>query len=522
VWSKRSTLFSVAIALLAVAAVAARAAAHPTGQGTAKKGGELVVQFPTAALDLDPSTSQDNNVAMPLWNAWFEYLIQQQPGGGAFSPMLASAWTISKNGLVYTFHLRKGVRFSNGKTMTSKDVVFSLKRNMQPNISLLHFLLAKIASVQAVGSGTVKITLKQRWPALLADLASPNGAIYPAGSVTKATAKKYFFTHPIGTGPFVLTSTVPNSSYVVTANPYYWDKKHGPRASKITFQVVTDDTAQANAVRGGRADVATSPPPSLLASMKNNPSVKVVSVPSAIVELIALNTKKPPFNNQKIRQAVSLAIDRNAIIKSGLFGYAKPATTFLVGPPKATFQNRSLNLYPYDVAKAKHLMQQSGVKTPITIPFEVSTGTAQDAILNVVQSNLAAIGINVKAVRKDAASVDNDIIGEKYTMNTTFWGDISGDPSIQPEFAIDPKYCCDAYFTGYHDPALIALTHKAIVTPNHAKAQQLFDEMQRRVADAAFLLPLYYPDLIYLTSNRVTRFKVSPYNLYDWKSIGAS
>jgi peptide/nickel transport system substrate-binding protein len=518
--SRLRTNLIVAAALstaLCLAPIVAGASDQSASQATAAvAGGQVVFQFPTAPLDLDPSTSQDNNVSMPLWNAWFEYLIQPTSGGG-YAPMLADSFSVSKNRLTYTFHVRSGVKFSSGKAMTSADVLYSLTRNMQPKISLLHFLTAKIAKLTASGD-IVRIVLKAPWPHLLSDLASPSAAIYPQGAFTKAKAKSFFFSKPVGTGPFALSSSVPNSSYVVTRNPNYWDTKAPPHLDKITFQVVTDDTARATAVRGGRADIAVSPPANLLASLKNDSSLNVVSVPSAQVEIIALNTKKPPFDNVKVRRAVSLAIDRSAIIKSGLFGFAQPATTFLVGPSKDTFQNPRLNLYPYDLAKAKALMQSSGVTTPITVPFEVSTGTAQDAILNVVQSNLGAIGIKVQAVRKDAASVDNDIIGEKYSMNTTFWGDLSADPSIQPQFAIVPSYCCDSYFTGYNDPKLIALVQKAIVSPR-AGAQALFDKMQRDVANAAFLLPLYYPNLIYLTSKQVKGFTVNPYGLYDWKSL---
>jgi peptide/nickel transport system substrate-binding protein len=508
-----------------VSALAAWSAAFAPGGGAAPHlsaaGGQMVFQFPTAPLDLDPSTSQDNNVAMPLWLAWFQPLISQAPGGGAFSPILADRWSVSKDGKTYRFHIRSGVRFSNNRPMTVQDVLYSLQRTMAPKISLLHFLIAKIASMRASGS-TVTIVLKQPWPHLLADLATPNGAIYPKGAFTKSTAKAFFFQHPIGTGPIQLTSSVPNSSYVVTRNPHYWNHKDAPKLDRITFQVVTDDTARANAVRGGRADVAVSPPANLLPSLKNASNVKVVSVPSSLVELIALNTKRAPFDNQKVRRAIALAIDRSSIIKSGLFGYAQPATTFLVGPPKASFQNPKLNLYPYDLAQAKQLIKQSGVQTPIKVPFEVSTGTAQDAILNVVQSNLSQIGINVSAVRKDSASVDNDIIGEKYAMNTTFWGDIGGDPSIQVLFAVDPAYCCDSYFTGYKDHDLISLAHKAINTRDRSAAQKQFDEIQRRVANAAFLIPLYYPDLIYLTSSRVQGFNVDPYGLYDWAAMSVS
>ncbi len=507
----------VAIAIAAALSLVGTASASNSASMARAAGGELTFLFPTAPLDLDPSTSQDNNVSMPLWNAWFEYLIQPKAGGG-YAPMLADSYSVSKNGLTYSFHLRSGVKFSNGKTLTGADVLYALKRNMQPKVSLLHFLTAKIASFTASGS-TVKIVLKSPWPHLLSDLASPNGAIYPQGSVTKATAKSFFFSKPVGTGPFVLSSTVPNSSYVVTRNPSYWNKAQAAQLDKITFQVTTDDTARATAVQGGRADVAVSPPANLLPGLKGNSSVKVVSVPSAQVELLAVNTRKAPFDNVKVRRAVSLAIDRNAITKSGLFGFAEPAKTFLVGPAKDTFQNQALNLYPFDLTKAKALMQASGVKLPITIPLETSTGTAQDAILNVVQSNLAKIGIKVQSTRKDAASVDNDIIGKKYSINTTFWGDLSADPSVQPQFAIDPAYCCDAYFTGYDDKALVALVAKAIVTPNRAAAQTMFNKIQRDVANAAFLIPLYYPNLIYLTSSKVKGFSVNPYGLYDWKSL---
>ena len=169
-----------------------------------------------------------------------------------------------------------------------------------------------------------------------------------------------------------------------------------PKLAKITFQIVTDDSARATAVLGGQADVALSPPPNEVPSFRRNSSVRVSMVTSSIVEIICLNLSRAPFTSQKVRQAVSLALNRPDIIKSGLFGYAVPATTFLVGPAKDTFQNTSLDLYPYDLARAKQLMKQSGVRTPVTVPFEVSTGAAQDAILTVAPADLARIGIDLR------------------------------------------------------------------------------------------------------------------------------
>jgi peptide/nickel transport system substrate-binding protein len=495
---------------------------QPAGSTAAASGGDLTFDFATAPLDLDPSTSQDNDTSMQMWSAWFQYLIQPNTSGPGYAPMLASSYSISANQLTYTFHIRPGVEFSDGKPLTAADVVYSLDRNIKPAISLLNFLSGYISSITSPAAGVVQIQLTRPWPNLLADLASPNGAIYPAGAFTSSTAAAFFTQHPVGTGPFMLVSEIPNTTYVVARNPHYWDKAAEPKLDKITFQIVTDDTARATAVLGGQADIALSPPANEVPSFKSNSSVRVDMVTSSIVEIICLNLAKYPFTNEKVRQAISLALDRNQIIQSGLFGYGVPATTYLVGPPKDTFQNPGLNLYPYNVARAKQLMQQSGVKTPITIPFEISTGTAQQAILTVAQADLAEIGIHLSPITKDSASVDNDIIGEKYTMATTFWGDTSADPSIQPLFAIDPSYCCNAYFTGLRDPSLVSLTRQAVTTSNRSQAQALYNQVQVEFAQDASVIPLYYPKLIHLLSSKVTGFNVNPYGFYNWSLMGLS
>jgi ABC-type transport system substrate-binding protein len=342
------------------------------------RGGNLVFDFATAPLDLDPSTSGDNATSMQMWNAWFEYLVQPNSRGPGYSPMLAASYTISADQLVYTFRIRPGVRFSDGRPLTAADVVYSLKRNIRPSISLLNFLNGYISAITAPSPNIVQITLKRPWPNLLADLASPTAA------------------------------------------------------------------------------------------------------------------------------------------------YAVPASTFLVGPARDTFQNTGLNLYPRNLALAKQLMRQSGVAAPVTVPFEVSTGMAQDAILTVAQANLAAIGIRLTPVRKDSASVDNDIIGEKYTMATTFWGDISADPSVQPLFAIDPAYCCNAYFTGLRDPSLVSLARRAVTASPRSQAQNLYDQVQTQFAQQVSVIPLYYPKLIHVLSRRVVGFNVNAYGFYNWAKMALS
>ncbi len=137
--------------------------------GKPENGGNLTFEFFTAPLDLDPSTSQDNDTSMQMWLAWFQTLVQLNPKGPGYLPELSDHWTVSSNQLVYTFHIRPGVTFSNGKSLTSSDVLYSITRNEKPSIALLNFLVAKTASMSAPNSSTFVIKLKRPWPSLLAD-----------------------------------------------------------------------------------------------------------------------------------------------------------------------------------------------------------------------------------------------------------------------------------------------------------------------------------------------------------------
>ena len=491
------------------------------GSQAPASGGSAVFQFVTAPLDLDPSTSQDNNVSMPMWNAWFEYLVALREG--EFTPGLADSWTVSEDELVYTFTLNPEAQFSDGSDLTAQDVVFSLNRDFAPDISLLHFLTDRVESITALDPDTVEITLGSPWPHLLADLASPTAAIYSEVALKAAPSEKTFFNEsPMGTGPFTLDSATANTSYTIARNDNYWDDSRSARLDSIEWQIVPDDTARVTAVVGGRADIAQSPPTNQLEGLKSNSDVQVLAFPSARIEMWVLNTKKPPFDNLKVRQAFSLAIDRSAIISTGLFGYADVAQSFLVGPPELTFQNPALALYPTNIEKAKQLIAESGVPTPIDVTLLASTGAAQDAELTITSANLTEAGFNVSGSKKDAASVDNDIIGQSFMANTTFWGNQSADPSIQPLFTVDPNFCCDAYFTGYDDPALVALANEAINTADRAQARPLWDKLQTDVATAAFVVPLYYPQLTYLARASIEGFKANSFGFYDWAAISKS
>ena len=325
----------------------------------------------------------------------------------------------------------------------------------------------------------------------------------------------------MGTGPFVWASADPGSSITAVAHSDYWEEDK-PLLASITFQVFADDSARATAVQGGRAHVAEAPPRNQLREFEGRDDLKVYWFPSTRIDVIAINVREAPFDDATFRKAISLAIDRQAIVNAGLFGFGQAATTFIVPPPGQTFANPSLDLYPYDPAQARSLLAEAGVTGPVSVQLEISEGTVQEAIGEVVQSNLADVDIEVELVRKDAASVDNDIIGGTFQMATTFWGNLIPDPTIEPAFWVDPGYCCEAYFTGFDDPDATALVHEAINAFDTDEAQRLFDELQRVVADAAHVLPLFVADLTYMSTDEVTGFFANAYGTYPFEQIGLS
>ena len=495
-----------------------------TGQGNPsaapQRGGTLTFAIDSYPQDMNPYSPTADNISIAVFGAWWEFLVRPAQNGTGYQPWLASSYTVSPDNTTYTFHLRQGVKFSDGTPMTAADVLFSLHRAFTDPNSQIAFVGKKLASMTAPDPHTVVIKFTTPWPYLLADLSGFNAAILPKNLV-KREGYAAFLKHPVGTGPFMWSSSNPGVSIAVTRNPYYWQKGK-PYLNSIVFHVVSADTSRVTAVLGGQATLAEDPPLNQLTSLKANPAVKVYVFPSTLVELVPLNVRKAPLNNQKVREAISLAIDRTGIVRSGLFGYAKPATTFLVGPPAQTFQNTSLDLYPFDLARAKELLKQSGVPLPIHLQFGVSQGVAQQAISTIMQADLAKIGIQLSVLQRDFVSNENALDSGNFTMNTTFWGNFIGDPSEQPLFWMDPSYCCESYFTGFNNPASIALANKAVNATTVVAARPLFNEVQRNVAETAHAIPIYFPDLTFVASPKLHGFEANPYGTYPFEQFSLS
>jgi len=520
---KTRTKIALLVALVLTAVIAASvasSASSATKRASAASASSLTAAISSFPNDMNPLSPTVDNVSLLVWNAFWEYLVQPSSSGSSIVPMLAESWTISKDGLTYTFKLRPGVKFSDGTPLSAADVIYSLHQAFTNSGSQIAFLAKKVASITSPTSGLVVIKLHTPWLYLLDDLSGFNAAILPSALIKKE-GYAAFLKHPIGTGPFKIASVSPGSSITMVRNPVYWDAGK-PHLSSITFNVIDSDVARANAVEGGTAAVAMTPPGNQVPSLESNSSVQVYKFPGSEVETLLLNTKKPPLNNQDVRQAISLALDRAGIVKAGLFGFGQPASSFLVGPAPLTLQDTSLNLYPFNLTKAAALMKASGVKTPLSLPLIVSSGSAQQAIATIAQQDLAKIGIQLKIVSLDYGTAASDMSAERFTMVTNNWDDYVGDASEQPLFWVDPGFCCASYFTNYSNPTQIALAHRAVNASDSSTAKQLFDQLQRSVATTAHAIPLYYPTFLYVGSRKLTGFHVNPFGSWSFADMALS
>jgi peptide/nickel transport system substrate-binding protein len=309
---------------------------------------------------------------------------------GKIKPLLAKSWTLSKNGLVYTFTLQKGVRFQNGDALTAADVVFSFERVLHPPPHHPHPHaddMAPVKTVQAVDATTLRVTLKQRSHGWLYAMTGPAGVIFDPKAISTLA------THPVGTGPYAFSSMVPQYSVTLTKSPSYW----GTPASvdKIVFRYYTDPNALVNAELAGDVDIIDNvPEPEQMKQFSDKSKFQVVEGLTNGKVLLSINNARTPLNKLLVRRAISYAIDRKALIKTAYAGYGKLIGTH--SSPADPWYLDLANTYPYDPAKAKQLLTQAGYSKGFSVTLQVPPVNYAVSSSTFVQAELAQVGIKVK------------------------------------------------------------------------------------------------------------------------------
>jgi peptide/nickel transport system substrate-binding protein len=333
----------------------AAAAIPPTGTASeVKRGGTLTWAYTTIPLKLDPVWSQARTDQLVLAQV-IEGLVRNSRES-TIEPAVADKWTVSDDGLTYTFHLRPGIKFHNGNPVTPEDVLASLGRAQ--NMGLYKWMLAEVASMDKVDDATVKLTLKTKVASFLARMAFNSNAVFPKAEIDKIGMDE--FTKPIGTGPFMVQEWVRNDHLTLNKNPTYWqmgsDGKPLPYLEQLLFKQVPESSTQVLQVQAGSVNGSEGIPWSQIPALEKDSRGRLLIFPQQQVFFFELRLDRPPMDDLKVRQAMSLALDRKVFVDRATSGKATVGNSFF--PQSALYWNPNATL-PYDVAKAKQLIAQS-------------------------------------------------------------------------------------------------------------------------------------------------------------------
>jgi len=439
-----------------------------------------------AADDLDPIT-QDANPNLWAFMQIYQQLIRVNAAGDGFVPDLATSWKVSADGKTWTFTLRPDAVFSNGDPVTAADVVWTLQRAHDFN-GPWQWALEAMQAITAVDAHTVAITLKEPFAPFLSDVSLFSNSIGSAKAF-KSASHEEISNHPIGSGPYMLVDWKKGEQLTMRANPHYYGRGL-PKTPELRLIYIPDDNTRVIALQSGRVDGIDYPPFSLLAALRGDPRIDVLLNPSTAVQHIEINVTQSPLNNVKLRQALSYATDRAAIVKAVCYGNCTPATSFL--PITTPFFHKQLKAYTYDASKAQQLLKESGVPTPMSLKVMIRSGDAdQQTTATLLKAEWAKIGINMDIEPIDRAAQTQRLHSLGYQMNIGGWTNDVPDPSELASYEFD-YVTAKSYWTGYQSNAIIALLKQGEREIDTAKRRQIYYRMQEMAIADAPLIWLYY------------------------------
>jgi peptide/nickel transport system substrate-binding protein len=469
------------VALAAGVAVTAGLVVAGTGLARSEAASPLVVNLAVAPSTLDPAEScglydrvQDNTYVRLT-----QYGRAAGPNGTTqfdpshIIPMFAKSWTISKNGLVYTFKLPSGAKFPSGKPVDAAAVKYSLERTITMNGCGTYFVYdgiytpPLIKTIATPNPTTVVITLNQADSNFLQDMAQSSAAIVDKslidahGGVQKNKINTWMASHTAGSGPFVLTEYEPNKRMVLEANPTYYGKQ--PASKKIIVNFVNSDPTLLLQARSGAADVTLGLSKQSAVSLRDNKSVNVNAYEISMSEQIGLPNDKPPLDNVKLREALTYAVPYQQILDKVAFDYGR----LFYGAffPKMKEYNAAIEKpRQFDLAKAQALVKASGAKTPISLQMVVQEGNSIDEqIATIVQGVWRQLGVNVDVQKLSPSDYINSLEQHK----------------VQSYVRLDGPGVVEAgYFLGYDMKCKIGFNLTAMCIP---QADKILDQARKTV-----------------------------------------
>jgi peptide/nickel transport system substrate-binding protein len=448
--------------------------------GQPVQGGNLVYERQAETQTLDPLNILNGNGDIFSYNLIYSGLVRSDPDGGTdLEPSLADRWKVSSDGKTYTFHLRPGIKFSNGQPVTAEDVAWSLNRFGDPKVNAAMSSVAiGYGNATVVDDSNVRVKLAKPVAAFLYNISIWPGFILPKNLVEKQG--KAFYKHPVGTGPFVVKEFVKGSHITFTRNPNYWEAGK-PYLNSVRFNFATDSNSRILALRGGSAQIMDGVPFSQINALQGDKNVQLQSAKVPLFLGLWLNHARKPFTDINVRKAMQYALDRQKMNKDIFHGLGQIPNSVLMGL-RYDAPSSEIAPYPYDLDKAKSLMAQSKYPKGFSTTLQYPSGyDYYKQLVLLMQQELGQIGIKVKLIEEDPATTTSKFLAIKYDMTFPF-PSYTSDIVVPDEYATflaDPSNGLNGFFSNWKDPAIQKMVQKFTTTLSDSERANQWPEIQK-------------------------------------------
>lgn len=507
----KTPIWMVALLALAIAGCGGGQSSDQT-DGTPQQGGTLRIAPEAEVLSFIPAKAiqrPEISILAQVLQGLFVYDSENE-----IKPLLVSKYEKSNDLRNWTFHLREGVKFSNGKPLTPADIAFTLEKAKESLI--WGNLYEDIVSVTPRGPSTVEIKTKTPSPALPAVL-----ALFPAGIIPEdfgGMSESEFGSQPIGTGPFEVTSWKRGLKITLERNPRYW-KEGLPYLDSVVYTPAPNDSSRISQLKAGQIDLATKPPMAQLKQIESTPGIEAVLVEDVEMGTLLLNARKPLFEDPRAREAVNLALDRETIAEAAYKGYARPAASFF---PGSMLYAKDIEPPTPDLAKAKKLLAEAVADTGEAPQFDLIVELGEEyanIAAQVIQENLKEAGFEITLKPLESSALYELSEAGEYGLCLQNFYSLLHDPVEQVAF----YPATDGFWTGSDNVSEIARqAQEGEEEVDSAKRRQIYEDMQQEIYDNNNLVILYNAPVTWAAADDLSGFEPNSVGSYSLEEVGLS